>query len=199
MSLTNRQRASMMKPLDDEWRERLQVGAARLPLQKRTALLERLLVSHESFDEIMASWDAEIERRIDDYDAGRSEGIPAEVVLAKMREIIERAPENPDPPPIPDTFREIMDQALHLPHGDFYLLLQNLEAALPRDVDPAWRADIQRRIAAVPSNLEERYIRYNGGWQDDEPCRARRQGIVQLSGIRYLGSSPRTTAHQPVD
>ena len=168
MRLTDRQRASMMKPLDDEWRERLEAGAARLPVQEQTRLLERLLVSHERFDEIMASWDAEIERRIDEYEAGPTEGIPAEVVLAKMREIIESAPENPDPPPIPDTFRKIKNQALHLPHGDFYLLLTNLEDALPAEVDPAWRADIRRRIAAIPSNLESRYIKYNGGWWDDD-------------------------------
>lgn len=168
MRLTDRQRASMMKPLDDEWRGRLEAGAARLPLQEQTLLLERLLVNHESFDEIMASWDAEIERRIDEHKAGRSEGIPAEVVLAKMREIVERGSKNLGPPPIPDTFRKIKDQALRLPHGDFYLFLQNLEVALPAGVDAVWRADIHRRIAEIPSNLESRYIKYNGGWWDDE-------------------------------
>lgn len=158
------QLARMMKPLDDEWRERIEAGTARLPLQQQTALLEGLLVNHESFEEIMASWDEEIARRIDDCDAGRTEGIPAEVVFAKMREIIKRAPKNPGPPPIPDTFRKIKDQAPHLPHGDFYLLLINLEAALPEEIDPAWRADIRRRIAAVPSEIERRYMKYNGGW-----------------------------------
>jgi putative addiction module component (TIGR02574 family) len=157
----------MMKPLADGWRERLEAGVAQLRWQEQIALLEKLLVNHEGLDEILASWYAEFERRIDEYRAGRSEVIPVDVVLAKIREIIERGPKNPNPP-IPDTFRKIKDQALHLPHGDFYLLLQNLEAALPAEVDAVWRADIRRRIAAIPSNLESRYIKYSGGWWEDE-------------------------------
>jgi putative addiction module component (TIGR02574 family) len=125
-----------MKPITPDWRKRLELGAARLPLQQRMRLMERLIIVHESFDEIMASWDAEIARRIDDYDSGRTEGIPAEVVFAEMRAIIRRAPKTHKPPPVPSTYREIKDQALRLPHGDFYLLLTSLEAALPADVGP---------------------------------------------------------------
>ncbi len=102
----------------------------------------------------------------DDYDEGRTEGIPAEVVFAKMREIIRQGPKTRTPA-VPSTYREIKDQALHLPHGDFYLLLTHVEAALPASVDAAWRADMQRRIAAIPAEVERRY-RYYGGWRDDD-------------------------------
>lgn len=159
-----------MKPIAPDWRKRLERGATQLSLEQRTKLLERLIIVHESFDEIMASWEPEIARRIDDYDNGRTEGIPAEVVFAKMREIINRAPKT-GKPPVPTTYREIKDQALRLPHGDFYLLLTSLEAALPAEVDPAWRADIQRRIAAIPAEVEQRYRCHNGGWRDDADAR----------------------------
>lgn len=163
----NSQLKGTMKPIAPDWRRRLEKGAAQLSLEQRMRLLERLIINHESFDEIMASWDAEIARRIDDHDNGRTEGIPAEVVLAEMRERIRRAPKTRKPP-VPSTYREIKNQALHLPHGDFYLFLTRLEAALPAEVDPAWRADIQRRIAAIPAEVERRYRYQNGDWRDDE-------------------------------
>ena len=71
-------------------------------------------------------------------------------------------------PRIPVGIDEIEDHALHLPHDDFYELLTNLEASLPVEVEPAWRADIRRRIAAIPTEVERRYKYYNGGWADDD-------------------------------
>lgn len=93
--------------------------------------------------------------------------IPAEEVLAKLRARVAAAPKR-RPPRIPESIDEIEDQALHLPHDEFYLLLTKLEAGLPSDIDPTWRADIQRRIAAVPAEVERRYRECNGGWEDDD-------------------------------
>lgn len=157
----------MSSGMADDWRERLETGALRLPLHERTELIERLVVAHERFDEIMASWDAEIARRIEEVDSGRAELIPMEVTLAKLRAMLAKAPRKAKPR-IPEGIDEIEDSALHLPNDDFYLLVTSLEAALPAEVDPTWRADIQRRIAAIPAEVERRYRYHNGGWRDDE-------------------------------
>jgi hypothetical protein len=149
-----------------DWRLRIEAGALRLPLHQRTGLIERLVVAHERYDEIMASWDGEITRRIKEIDSGRAKLIPMEVTMAKLRAMIAKAPRRE--PRIPIGIEEVEDHALHLPNDDFYLLLTNLEAALPAEVDPAWRADIQHRIAAIPAEVERRYRYYNGGWPDDE-------------------------------
>jgi putative addiction module component (TIGR02574 family) len=156
----------------DEWRKRIEAGALRLPLHQRAALIERLVVAHESYDEIMASWDGEIARRIEEIDSGRAKLIPMEVTMAKLRAMIAKAPRRE--PRIPAGIEEVEDHALHLPNDDFYLLLVNLEAALPTEVDSAWRTDMQRRIAAIPAEMERRYQYDNGGWRndadrDDEP------------------------------
>lgn len=153
--------------MDADWVERLEIGSLRHPVAERVALLERLVVAHESYYEIMASWDAEVERRIAEYDAGLVETIPAEEVLAKLRARVAAAPRW-RLPRIPESIHAIEDQALHLPHDEFYLLLTKLEAGLPGDIDSAWRADIQRRIAAVPAEVERRYRESNGGWEDDD-------------------------------
>ena len=99
--------------------------------------------------------------------AGRMELIDAEIVMAELEEMEASTDESADPR-IPATVEEIEDEALHLSHDDFHLLLTNLEAGLPVEVDPAWRADIQRRIAAIPAEVERRHRYQNGGWRDDE-------------------------------
>lgn len=96
----------------------------------------------------MASWAGEIARRIEEIESGEAKLIPMEVTMAKLRAVIERAPRRE--PRIPSGLKEIEDHALHLPDDDFYLLLVNLEAALPEQVDSAWRAAIKLRIAAIP-------------------------------------------------
>lgn len=161
-------RQSMLEPICDEWRARLETGAGRLPLAERVRLLERLVVAHERYDEILASWIPETERRMKEIRAGRMEFIPAEVVHAELDAMAERGPDDPDPP-IPEAFDDIEDQALYLPDGDLclYLLLTNLEAGLPAEVDPSWRADIQRRVAAIPAEVERRYRECNADWADD--------------------------------
>jgi hypothetical protein len=156
----------MATGIADDWRDRIEAGALRLPLREHTELIERLVVAHESYDEIMASWDGEIARRIEEIDSGRAKLIPMEVTMAKLRSMIAKAPRRE--PRIPVGIEEVEDHALHLPDDDFYLLLVNLEAALPAEVDPAWRADMQRRIAAIPAEVERRYQYDNGGWRDDE-------------------------------
>lgn len=136
----------------DDWRERIETGVLRLPLDERTELIERLVIAHESFDEIMASWDTETSRRIEEFDSGRADLIPMEVTLAKLRTMIAGA-STIAPPRIPEGVDEIQDHALDLPNHDLYLLLTSLEAGLPAEVDHAWRADIQRRIAAIPAEV----------------------------------------------
>lgn len=153
--------------LADEWRERIETGALRLSLSERVSLIDRLVVAHESYDEIMASWEPEIQRRIEEIDSGRAELIQMGVTFAKIRAMLENAPKNRKPR-IPEGLEEIEDHALHFPNDDFYLLLVDLEAGLPTEVDPAWRADIQRRIAAIPAEVERRYRYANGGWMDEE-------------------------------
>jgi hypothetical protein len=160
-------RQSMLEPFCNEWRARLETGAGRLPVLDRVSLLERLVVAHESYYEILAAWIPEIERRMEEIRAGRMELIPAEVVLAELDAMAAEGPDDPDPP-VPEAFDDIKNQALHLPHGDFYLLLRNLEAALPADVDHAWREDIRRRIAAIPAEVERRYRECNGDCVDDD-------------------------------
>lgn len=40
-------------------------------------------------EEIARAWDEEIGRRIDDFEAGRTEGVPAEEVFARIRALID--------------------------------------------------------------------------------------------------------------
>ncbi|HEU4883267.1 MAG TPA: addiction module protein [Longimicrobium sp.] len=156
-----------MKPgIADDMRLRIEAGALRLPVHERTELIERLVVAHESYDEIMASWDDEIARRIEEVDSGRVKLIPMEETMAKLRAMIAQAPRRE--PRIPSGIEEVEDHALHLPDDDFCLLLVGLEGALPEQVDPVWRADIQRRIAAIPAEFERRNRYDNGGCVEDE-------------------------------
>lgn len=141
----------------EDWRERVEEGIRRQPLKERAALLERLIVTHESYEEIMASWADEVRRRLAEYEAGNAEWIPAEEVLADLRAMAAEAAENWQPPPVPEDITDIEDQALHLTDDDFHALLVNVEAELPPEVDPHWRADIRARIHAVPAEFERRY------------------------------------------
>lgn len=143
--------------LIEDWRERLEEGIRRQPAEERAALLERLVVAHESYEEIMESWIPEIERRIASIEAGETEFIPMEEVLAELRETVRRSAEHWRPPPVPEDIFDIEDQALHLTHDDFFALLLNVEAELPPETDPLWRADIRTRIQAVPVEIARRY------------------------------------------
>ncbi len=143
--------------LIEDWRERLEEGIRRQPVHERVGLLERLLVAHESYYEILAKWVAVAEQRLAEYKAGLTEWVDAEEVLAEMSAALEDAEKDWQPPPVPEDIDEIEDQALHLPNDDFYALLVNVEAELPPETDPHWRADIRARIHAVPAEIERRY------------------------------------------
>lgn len=135
------------------WRERLEEGIRRQPLPERTALLERLIVAHESHEEIMASWADEVRRRLAEYEAGKTEWVPTEEVLAKLRAATAKARENWKPPPVPANIDDIEDQAFHLTHDDFYALLVNVEAELPPEIDARWRERRYREQEAAGGSL----------------------------------------------
>ena len=147
-------------------------------------MLERLIVAHESYEEITESWAAEVRRRIAEYDAGETEGIPMEVVLAEMRAMVAEGEKNWQPPPVPDDMEDIEEQALHLTHDDFYTLLVNVEAGLPSGIDPHWRADIRARIQAVPAKIERRHReQVKAAWLDEAE---QRMDLVRRGEMRLL-------------
>lgn len=170
--------------LIEDWRERLEEGIRRQPVEERAALLERLIVAHESYYAIMGSWAVEVRRRMAQYDAGETEFIPGEEVLAELRTMVAGAEENWQPPPVPENVGDIEDQALDLTHDDFYALLVNVEAELPAEVDPRWRANIRARIQAVPAEIERRYREEEqAAWLDEAE---RRMELVRRGEMRLL-------------
>lgn len=79
----------MPMPLQD-----IEAEAMQLPLEERGQLVGRLLQSLEpepqdSAEAIERAWDAEVERRLDDMEAGRTESIPHEQVRAELRALID--------------------------------------------------------------------------------------------------------------
>ncbi len=75
--------------------------AMQLPLKERSELAHRLLVSLEGEPEdspeaIAKAWDEEITRRVADMDAGRTNWIPADEVMAKLRAKIAAAKADAD-------------------------------------------------------------------------------------------------------
>jgi hypothetical protein len=115
----------------DAWRKRIEAGALRLAAAERAALIEQLVVAHEGHEEIRVLWMAEVERRMVEIREGRMGFIDAEIVLAELEEMEASTDENTDPS-IPETVGEIEDEALHLPHDDFHLLLTNLGSRAAR-------------------------------------------------------------------
>jgi putative addiction module component (TIGR02574 family) len=65
--------------------EKLAAEAMKLSPEERADLADRLWVSVEPKADVEAAWDEEIQRRIDDLEAGRTEAIPAEQVFAEIR------------------------------------------------------------------------------------------------------------------
>ena len=59
--------------------------AMKLPPQERADLADRLWISVDTPAAVAAAWDAEIERRIAQLDAGEVETIPFEQVIADLR------------------------------------------------------------------------------------------------------------------
>jgi putative addiction module component (TIGR02574 family) len=68
--------------------EKLAAEAMKLSPEERAHLADLLWASAKPAAEVEAAWEAEIERRIADLEAGRTEAIPAERVLAEVRAMI---------------------------------------------------------------------------------------------------------------
>lgn len=67
-------------PLED-----IEAAALQLAPAERARLAERLLVSLDEDDEILASWVAEAERRGDAFDRGEMEAIDFDEAIAQAR------------------------------------------------------------------------------------------------------------------
>lgn len=65
--------------------EQIVAEALKLPPQERADLADRLWISVDMPEAVAAAWDAEIERRIAQLDAGEVDTIPFEQVLAELR------------------------------------------------------------------------------------------------------------------
>jgi len=65
--------------------EDIEAAALQLPTGDRAKLAERLLISLEEDDEILASWVEEAERRGDAYDRGEMEAIDFDESIAQIR------------------------------------------------------------------------------------------------------------------
>lgn len=65
--------------------EKVQAEAMKLPPEERAELADRLWASLEPQEEIDAAWDAEIERRVRQLEAGEVETIPHETIIAELR------------------------------------------------------------------------------------------------------------------
>ena len=70
----------LSSPLED-----IEAAALQLATGDRAKLAERLLISLEEDDEILASWVAEAERRADAFDRGETETIDFDEAIAQAR------------------------------------------------------------------------------------------------------------------
>ena len=76
--------------------EELESQALRLSPKERGELIHRLIISldgkpEESPETIAQAWDDEIARRVADMEAGRTQWIPADKVMARLRTKINAA------------------------------------------------------------------------------------------------------------
>lgn len=68
--------------------EQIEALAMKLTTSERADLADRLWLTADTPESVAAAWDAEIERRIADLEAGRTKSIPGEEVFRKARELI---------------------------------------------------------------------------------------------------------------
>ena len=68
--------------------EIVEAQAMKLSPTERADLADKLWLSVHSRDEVDAAWEGEIARRIEALDAGRTESIPYEQVMAELRALI---------------------------------------------------------------------------------------------------------------
>lgn len=71
--------------------KQLEAEALELPLRERALLVERLIASldedaTEDAEDVERAWADEIQRRVVEIEAGTAELIPAELVLAELRD-----------------------------------------------------------------------------------------------------------------
>ena len=69
--------------------EIVEAQAMKLSPTERADLADKLWLSVHSRDEVDAAWEEEIARRIEALDAGRTESIPYEQVMAELRALID--------------------------------------------------------------------------------------------------------------
>ena len=69
--------------------EIVEAQAMKLSPTERADLADKLWLSVHSRDEVDAAWEEEIVRRIEALDAGRTESIPYEQVMAELRALID--------------------------------------------------------------------------------------------------------------
>ena len=69
--------------------EDLEAQALKLSKEDRAELIERLISTVVPAPALHPAWEAEIARRVEDLDAGRTKLIPGEQVFAEVRAIIE--------------------------------------------------------------------------------------------------------------
>ena len=66
--------------------DQLEAEALGLPSEERARLAERLLASlREEGSKVERAWEEEIRRRLADFDAGRTQAVPASEVFARAR------------------------------------------------------------------------------------------------------------------
>lgn len=68
----------------------IEAEALKLSPEERAELIERLIVSVEP-PPLSAAWQAEIERRVSDMDAGRTRFVPADEAFARIDEKLRQA------------------------------------------------------------------------------------------------------------
>lgn len=64
----------------------LESAALLLPAVERARLARRLLASLDDDTDVEAAWAAEVRRRLEDWEKGLTKEVPAEEVLAQVRE-----------------------------------------------------------------------------------------------------------------
>ena len=69
--------------------EDVEAQALKLSAEDRAELIERLITTVVPHPPLHPAWEAEIARRIDDLDAGRTKLIPGDQVFAEIRAVIE--------------------------------------------------------------------------------------------------------------
>ena len=63
----------------------IEAEVLKLPVHERARLAQLLLVSLDEDDEVERAWTEEVQRRLEDYEAGRTRAIPAAEVFADVR------------------------------------------------------------------------------------------------------------------